>query len=280
MVMQLIRWMETHPGKAGSLGGWYQQGMSIAMALILVPQVILLLPAAEAGLWFTFQSLIIFFLILFGCKEEIEPFVAVDIGFGFYPLEIGLYRTYEVNEIDFQISGFDTSLFYLREVLIDSFRTEDQLTFLLQREVASDTSFNWQIDSLWLVRQEKERIVLIQNNIPVVILSFRVKAGRVWNGNLFNSIDRDDFSYDEADFDELQVDKTITGEVDLIKVIINDIPRNIVNQNEQWEDYGKEIGLIEKKSIILNFCTVECDSSGQIESGRFLSQHLIDYGSI
>ena len=217
---------------------------------------------------------------LWGCKEEIEPFASVDLGFDFYPLEIGMYRTYEVNEIDFQISGFDTTLFYLREVLIDSFSTGDRLTYLLQREIASDTSFDWQIDSLWLVRQEENRIVLIQNNIPLVILSFPVEAGRVWDGNLFNNTDRKDFSYDETDFDELLVNETLTGKIDLIKVIISDIPRNIVNQNEQWEVYGKEIGLIEKKSIILNLCTVECDSSGQIESGRFPSQQLIDNGSI
>jgi len=81
MVMQLIRWLEAHPGKAGSLGGWYQQGMSIAMALILVPQVILFLPAAEAGLWFTFQSLIIFFLILqFGLPITLSRQVAFSIG--------------------------------------------------------------------------------------------------------------------------------------------------------------------------------------------------------
>jgi hypothetical protein len=60
-------------------------------------------------------------------------------------------------------------------------------------------------------------------------------------------------------------------------VIISDLPPNIVNQNEQSEVYGKGIGLIEKKSVILNFCTIDCDSVGQIESGRFSFYKLVDY---
>lgn len=50
MIIRLFRWMEAHPGKAGTLAGWYQQAMSIGMALILIPQIILLLPSSETGL--------------------------------------------------------------------------------------------------------------------------------------------------------------------------------------------------------------------------------------
>ncbi len=219
----------------------------------------------------------IILLLISSCGENIDP-VSPANDAAYYPTEIGLYRTYLVSEIDYQISGFDTANYYLRETLVDSFSTGGQLTYLLQREIAVDSTFDWEADSLWLLRIEVGRIILVQNNIPAVLLSLPVKEDSRWDRNAFNTRPANDQYYAQASPEELLTDGSIVSGTELIKVIISDIPQNIVNQNEQWEVYGKEIGLIEKKSIILDFCTVDCDSSGQIESGRFLSQHLIDYG--
>ncbi len=215
---------------------------------------------------------------LFSCEDDIEPFNNEGLNFEFYPLEIGVFRTYQVDEISYEISGFDTSSYYLREILVDSFNVGGLTTYLLQRESRIDTTGIWTVDSLWSIRIQDNQLILTKNNLQTVRLIFPPQIGREWDANAFNTRSRDVFSYVNVDIEELETSNSLLKGLELIKVEIEDLPENIVNQNQQWEVYGKGIGLIEKKSIILDFCTVDCDSTGQILSGSFLSQQLIEYG--
>lgn len=54
----LASWIARHPARAGTVAGWYQQACGLAAAVVAVPLVIRLLPPVEAGLWFSFQSLL------------------------------------------------------------------------------------------------------------------------------------------------------------------------------------------------------------------------------
>lgn len=58
MVNQISRWFAAHPARAGTLMGWYQQGASVGVAIILIPQVIGLLSTEETAVWFLCQSLL------------------------------------------------------------------------------------------------------------------------------------------------------------------------------------------------------------------------------
>src|SRR2546423_995001 len=59
MILQsLVRWLKSHPARAGALAGWYQQACGALAALIAVPLVIKNLGASDAGLWFSFQSIL------------------------------------------------------------------------------------------------------------------------------------------------------------------------------------------------------------------------------
>jgi O-antigen/teichoic acid export membrane protein len=52
----LGQWIASHPARAGTLAGWYQQGCSAIAALIAVPLVIRHLGATDSGLWFSFMG--------------------------------------------------------------------------------------------------------------------------------------------------------------------------------------------------------------------------------
>jgi len=80
MLSRIFQWIKSHPGRAGTLAGWYQQAMSMAMAVILIPQIILLLSPTDAGIWFTFHSLIAFLpLMQFGLPPTIARQVAFSL---------------------------------------------------------------------------------------------------------------------------------------------------------------------------------------------------------
>lgn len=51
-------WISNHPAKTGTLAGWYQQACGLLAAVVAVPLVIRMLPPEEAGLWFSFQSIL------------------------------------------------------------------------------------------------------------------------------------------------------------------------------------------------------------------------------
>lgn len=51
-------WISRHPARAGTLAGWYQQACGLLAAVVAVPLVIRMLPPEEAGLWFSFQSIL------------------------------------------------------------------------------------------------------------------------------------------------------------------------------------------------------------------------------
>jgi O-antigen/teichoic acid export membrane protein len=58
IISRAKRWINDHPGRAGTLAGWYQQGASGVAALLVVPLIVRTLSLTDAGLWFSFQSLL------------------------------------------------------------------------------------------------------------------------------------------------------------------------------------------------------------------------------
>jgi hypothetical protein len=207
-------------------------------------------------------------LIFISCDGELLPADVDELGFEYYPLNVGEQRIYQLKAIDYKISGNDTLDVLLRETTFDSTVNSDQsITYSVLREIKPSDTSEWLTDSLWTIRKTDDQLVRQENNIPFVKLVFPVNEGISWNINAFNNKGEQEVFYT---FDGTESDS-------LVKVIIEDIPANIVNQNQQDEIYARGVGLVSKNTIIYNFCTVDCDSSGQINSGRFLSQRLIEY---
>ncbi len=81
MIMQLKTWISNHPAKAGTLAGWYQQGCGLIGALVAVPLIIRLLRPEEAGLWFTFLSMLaVLQLTDFGFSLVLSRQVSYSLG--------------------------------------------------------------------------------------------------------------------------------------------------------------------------------------------------------
>src|SRR2546427_266874 len=75
--MNLIKWMNEHPARAGAITGWYQQACSWAAWLILVPVITFALGSPGAGVWYWFQTLLLFLGVMdFGFSQVIGRQVA------------------------------------------------------------------------------------------------------------------------------------------------------------------------------------------------------------
>jgi hypothetical protein len=204
------------------------------------------------------------------CNEskEIDP---SSLGYDFYPIEVGHYRIYDVEEIVYRAIGFDTSIYQLRETIFDSIPSSDQITYLLRRDKRDNEQEEWEADSVWTVTKTSHFLAINENNIPYIKLTFPVKTNSEWDGNGLNSRSKIIYNYQSLAtplIDSIDADQHI-------RVIIEDIPQNIVSQDLRSEVYAKGVGLVIKDYLTLNYCTSGCSDIGEIESGRSLKQTLI-----
>lgn len=211
---------------------------------------------------------------IISCNETLEVEQA-EIGLGYYPTAIGQYRVYDVEEVFYRITGFDTVTYQLRETITDSIVSLDQTTYVIEREIRDNESEAWQSDSLWSVTPTSLFVAVSENSISFVKLAFPVVAGTTWNGNNLNAQPDQTYYYEnvaESDFDQAPL-------ADQIRVIIEDIPENTTGVDLRSEIYAKGIGLVEKDYFTQVKCTANCDGNfGEVEAGRLLSQKLIEYG--
>lgn len=218
--------------------------------------------------------ILIFLLLLFSCEEEPSA-ISIAPGYDFFPVEMGQYRTYWVEEINFGAFGGDTTRYFLNEVISDSLMSGDGTVKYLVERFKSTDSIDWKLDSVWTLQRFKEIMIVTENNIPYAKLAFPVIVGKRWDGNAFNSQPEKMYYYQAlSETAHLQS----TGASEFIEVIIEDIEENIVNQDERRETYAKGIGLVEKDYVTFQFCSANCGELGEIQSGRILKQNLVGYG--
>lgn len=221
-------------------------------------------------------------LLLISCESTIEkPLPDPREGWDFFPIDLGYARTYEVQRISYIGSTIDTSVYQLREQVYDSIVENGvTLVYLLERSKRFPDQSDFTTDSIWPLRRNERYLSVNENGNHLIKLVFPITDGREWDGNRLMNRSLAKYEYRlnflnplEGNYDFLSAD------LDLVWVQISDIPRNIVSQNQQYEVYAKGVGLIEKKSVVLEFCTVNCDSTGQINRGMILTQKLISHES-
>ncbi len=215
---------------------------------------------------------------LISCKEDIEP-AALRNGSEFLPVSIGNEWIYNQTEIAYEISGFDTTTTQVRErvVAMDSSLT-DVVNFTVEQSTRLSDAVNWQVASHYVVKVSNNWILTQKENKISTTLDLPVVLDRTWDYYSHSNAASTIVRYSSNDDAFSQSFDPIFDEVgDEVFVIISDIEQNIVNQNQQYERYIAGVGLVEKKSIILEFCTVNCQTSGQINTGRFFNKKLISY---
>ncbi len=206
--------------------------------------------------------------------KEINP---DDLGSRYFPLKTGEYRIYQVEGTKY-ISSTDSMEFsyFLKESVADTF---DNLaagtSYKIIREKRSEVENPWKIDSLWTARKDERTAIMVENNIPKVVLVFPVADNKSWDGNSLNGKNADEF-------DMIDIGLPFHGKYDQFAetttVIQEMLPDVLVKTISQKEVYAKDIGLVYKENVILNYKQGDDYGKGIVESGIRYFQHLKDYG--
>lgn len=231
-----------------------------------------------------FLTLIALLTMFFqGCEESEAPNIDLS-GSGYYPLQVGNFWTYQMEQIDYLVLGNDTSSYQLRELISDSLvSSTGEVTYLISRQLWQESGQQWQTDSIWSVRKNSQFVVVTENGLSFVKLVFPVSIGESWDGNAFNNQGFESFNYAAVapgEIETLLIDQDTSV---IAKTILSDQISPIVGTDQRSEIYVNGVGLVQKDLYVIRLCTdnTKCpDNFGDTLSGIFLSQVLIDYGQL
>ena len=204
------------------------------------------------------------------------------LGTDYYPLTVNRYSVYQVEDIRYSLrEPADTNRYQLREQVADSLvGAGGEIIYLLERYTRSSLEESWQLDSVWTARESDQRIVVVENNVPFVKLVFPFQKELQWDGNALNS--RPALTYTLSPTDSTlrrEIGMTWDSLMNDSRTVVQRRLETLVNDSVLVETYGPGVGLIYKKSRILQYCAdEECIGQQRIESGRLYRQTLTEYG--
>lgn len=212
-----------------------------------------------------FWLLLIVLVVRCGNEEPVTP--ASDAVY--FPLRTGMVWVYEVVQNTYsEILPDKEETFELRIEVADSFpNPEGSYTFILARSRRDNSDDSWTPLPTWSARVDSKRVIVHEENTPVVKLVFPLSPGRRWDGNEFNTADPDEYEIEEGNARYLTfTDCVIINEADDANLVFDDIRRSV---------YSRDIGLVGREVRQVSYCTDPgCIGMGIITTGVVSSQVL------
>jgi len=223
-------------------------------------------------LFFLFVS-----LLIFGCTTvDVRPKEEYLTDFEYFPLEIGHFVEYTVNQTDYAESDSVVNEFQLKVVIVDSMLVNDRTVYIINKFKRSTVNDNWEIELVLSALIQDDNLLIQENNFIYNRLVFPFKENRIWDGNAFNNLNEDRYEMENVK-GSLEFNNQIYPET--ITVIQNDNEDVIVKTDIRKEVYAKNIGLLYSESEIIDYCTEnDCLGQQKINTGIKFKQTILNYG--
>lgn len=234
-----------------------------------------------------FIILSLFFLV--SCETSPEMFI--DDGLDYFPLKVGAYQIYSVDETQISQSIEQKFSYELKYQVIDSsVNLEGGYSYLIQRQKRDNPKLPWESIDAWTSRVADRQAIVKEGNTSFVKIAFPTMNGLEWNGNSFNTLGGDqvcgenkDLPCDVYKLDGLGKEFTLADGMtfaETLTIIQNENNDLIVKQDVRKEVYSKGVGLIYKESVVLEYCTTSnCLGEQKVNKGLRYKQTIKEYGS-
>jgi hypothetical protein len=216
-------------------------------------------------------------ILLWNCHSE--DFHPQDTGEDLMPMKVGSFITYQVQETRYtELSPVQNFAYELRVSVTDSFPNDDgTITYVLSRSKRLNSTASWQNLDTWSARSSATQMVINEQNISYVKLSYPVKNAGEWNGNKFNTLGEDDYTVTVHD------QPAVYGGISFDKTTIvqeEDNDDHIVFLDQRKSVYARGVGVIYRELTQLNYCTLDnCLGQQKINSGLIYKQEISEYGN-
>jgi hypothetical protein len=221
------------------------------------------------------KLLIATFGLFVGCEKDTSLLIS---DYEYFPIAIGQYQIYEVNESLYDISNEPIqSKYFLKERISESYENPAlEKIYKIERFKKQKLDQSWKIDSVWTTQLMKNKAVRTENNVPFVKMYFPIQTAQLWNKNELNTNQVQKISYQ---------DKGKTYEIDT-KVYTNTITvmikndSSLLSKNINFEIYAPSFGMIYKENTHLDYCqsSPSCIGKKLVEFGKEQKIKLIEMG--
>ncbi|HQQ94492.1 MAG TPA: hypothetical protein PLQ93_08050 [Bacteroidia bacterium] len=198
-----------------------------------------------------FWHLFLICAALVSCTKSNEDVGAIK-GLEYYPLQSGKYVEYDVDSLVYTELPKDTLYFKYRmkEKLAEEFTdNQGKRAFRLERYIKrynpalSYDSMKWTIKEVCMLSPDQYRILLQDNNTSFTRLIFPVMDKAVWNGNAYNNLPPQNYTYEYIDqnrdfggkaFEKCLKVNQLCDTINLIQFLL------------EYECYASGLGLVNK----------------------------------
>ncbi|MBO0931279.1 hypothetical protein [Fibrella aquatilis] len=214
-------------------------------------------------------------VLLFSCQQN--DVTVADPGTDYAPLEAGRFIIYDVTEQRYSLTAPPaTSTYQLKETVGSPYAdVTGQPAFRLQRYRRANAQASWQVDSLYTARNSAQAAIRTENGADFVKLVFPLAERTEWNGNAYNQFQKDVYSL-------RQVRKPYTVGAQTFAetaTVVQHSDSNLVTQDKRVEVYAKQIGMVYREVVQLQFCSSGgCVGKGQIDFGVRRYVRVSSYG--
>ncbi|HRH61843.1 MAG TPA: hypothetical protein PLI68_00820 [Bacteroidia bacterium] len=226
-------------------------------------------------------TLVYIALIVTACKKD-KAVEAVDIGYNYFPVEVGRYVVYQVDSISyndfFTPVKIDTAHFQLKEVIESVFTdNEGRESERIERYVRYADTLPWSLRDVWYQTRSTTKDEKVEENVRFIRLTFPTRNNQKWNGNALNTIGTYSYEYKSVD-----TKKTVNGNVFDSTLTVNQIlDSNLIEKKYQVEIYAKNVGMIYKRFVDVQDKGITIEPgplSNRIDAGTDYTYRIIEYG--
>lgn len=217
-----------------------------------------------------FTYLIVFFSLLTSCNKH-EGVDFLDFDYDYYPLDLNQEREYLITDILHNSLGSDTVVYFLKEVITQEFIDQQgDIAYRLERYWKIDLLADYSLKDVWTTKKTSRTAQKVEENIRFTKLIFPISRGSFWNGNGFNYLAEKEYYYDSINesstFGLNSFDSTV--------YVIQNSNNNLLEFDEAYEVYAKNIGLVYKKDVELN---INFGNVLDINEGYEYEQVILNY---
>lgn len=130
--------------------------------------------------------------LLVACERTTET-IETDLGYDYFPLQVGRIWEYQVDSILFDPMGttvaVDSMRSWIREEIIGAYvDAAGDTVFQTERYIRNDTTDNWQISKVLSLSKTRRQAIRTEDNLRFVKLVFPLKKNARWDGNQYIDI--------------------------------------------------------------------------------------------
>jgi hypothetical protein len=208
--------------------------------------------------------------VLFAGSCKKTTVVVVDLGYDYFPVEIGRYVVYDVDSIfiDEPVDIADTFYYQIKEVIAGEYiDNQGDLAQRIERFRRTSDTLPWVIKDVWASNRLPQSGQRVEENVRIIRMIFPVKDGMFWDANALNIEQERPLTYAEYN-----VPRVINGMAfDKTTMVVTTLEPNFVDTIIDTEIRAKNVGLVFKKLVETN---TQIDGT----TGFKLTMTVVEYG--